>query len=73
MKWTHRPTGLGIEADRQVLVDGEPAGRTYRLATGPQANRWQWFGHWDGQNTGIADSLEAALAAIRAGWEQTRK
>lgn len=70
-RWTHRQAGFSEDPnDRQVLADGKPAGRIYRRDHGPQAGRWQWFGGWSGPgNSGLADSLDEALAALRVAWQ----
>ncbi len=69
MTYTHRPTGLegtNPETDRSVYCDGECIARIYQFRHGPMEGQWGWFGLWgSNDNTGIVDTLEAALQAVK--------
>ena len=69
MKFTHRPTnlpGAPPNGDRVVLCDGLAIGRVFEIESGQQAGLWSWSGYWIGtDNRGVADSLDAALEAIK--------
>ena len=64
-EWTH----TGIPTDRQVKRNGKAVARIYQYDSGPQKGRWGWFGQWTGENnTGICDSMQEALEAVRAAY-----
>lgn len=74
MNWTHRPTGLGGdgEKDRTVCVDGQPVGRVYQIENGPSDGFWQWSGLWVGPgHTGVARTFEDGLDAVREAYLKT--
>ena len=45
--------------------------RVYQHEHGPQTGEWAWFGQWGGyDNSGVVATLDAALNAVRDGFER---
>ena len=60
---THRPTWPNErqEIDRTAWRGDEQIGRVYKDHTG-----WNWFSAWSGKACGKAESLDDALAKLKA-------
>ena len=69
MKLSHRPThlpGAPPDEDRTIVCDGVEIARAFRIECGQNEGRWQWAGQWWPAEFFIVDTLEEALAAIKA-------
>ena len=74
MTLTRRPTDLGhgpIPDDYEIREDGRTVGRIYK-AVNVTRDPWVWFINGQGfrSDKGNAASLEEALAAIKAAFDQ---
>ena len=66
---THRPTdlpGADPQLDRSIHCDGVPIARAFQIEGGQNHGRWKWAGRWSPAEYGIVESLDEALAAIKA-------
>ncbi len=70
MTYSHRPTdlpGSDPATDRTVFRDGSQVARVYQYEQGGHQGDWGWFGQWIGPgNSGIEETLDAALQAVKA-------
>ena len=67
MAYTYRKLNVDHpKNDTEVSHDGIKIARIYQFDSGPQQDLWGWFGRWSGPgNSGRAESLEEALAAVK--------
>jgi hypothetical protein len=61
--------------DYAVVCDGPCIGRIYAEKAGPLKGKWKWFLQIvaPGVNAGVADSLEAAKAALESRWREIKQ
>ena len=58
--------GADAQLDRSIYSDGVPITRAFQFNVGQNAGRWQWAGHWSPAEFGIVETLDDALAEIKA-------
>ena len=73
--WTYRQTWADGSSNQITVKKGNlVAGYIARREFGPQKGNWSWSGAWVAEgNNGIAESREAALEAIRQGFDDLEK
>ena len=70
MLFSHRPTWHDDpdthETDRVVICEGVMVARITRQAWGPRKGKWKWSSMWSGLVIGETDTLDEALAEVKA-------
>ncbi len=70
MHFSHRPTWADAperrDTDRAVICDGVTVARITRQEWGPREGKWKWASMWSGLVIGETDTLDEALAEVKA-------